>query len=359
MDHQYHVEPGGKRPLWTDKKSPSRFKQIGFLMLLIALGIALFSLRNSLGIANANNLAGAAGGAAEVTATPELSTSTPFPSPTATTPPTITLTPTPALGIGSSQIRASDGMTMMYVPAGPFTMGLAAEAALAECVITRGACEAIWFADINPPHRVELSAFWMDQTEVTNAMYSLCVGAGVCPPPRMKESYTVEDYYENPAYANYPVVFIPWKQANAYCEWAGARLPSEAEWEKAARGPDGRLYPWGAARPECALANINPFNDSACVEDVSAVRSYPNGQSPYQIFDMVGNAAEWVNDWYSPAYYADSPASDPQGPAEGMAKILRGGSWYTDEDYANAAYRYKQDPRYYYGFTGFRCAVSE
>ncbi|MEW5938994.1 MAG: SUMF1/EgtB/PvdO family nonheme iron enzyme, partial [Chloroflexota bacterium] len=252
-----------------------------------------------------------------------------------------------------------DGMTMMYVPAGSFTMGISADQALVECQKTRGECFRGWFADEEPAHVVELDAYWMDQTEVTNAMYALCVNAGACKPPRQTTSNAVDDYFGNPEYADYPVVFINWSQANAYCQWTGTRLPTEAEWEKAARGTDERLYPWGNTAPSCSLMNFNPFNGDSCKDDTSAVRDYPAGQSPYQIFNLAGNVYEWVMDWYDPNYYANSPSHNPQGPSDGIAKVLRGGSWYFDEDFARATYRYRQDRYYYFSFTGFRCVQSE
>lgn len=385
MSHPNQIEPSDKQPKWTDKKSrleessifasrssntkkddfksakPAGRKWPGMVALLIVLGVALFLGWNSLGtgFADASGLSGFAGGAAEEAT----STSTETPEPTATFTPSATFTPTftstPSLGIGSSLIRLSDGMVMMYIPAGEFTMGVNMEEAAAECAKTRGECESIWFSDESPPHLVTLDAYWMDQIEVTNAMYVLCVNAGVCAPPRLTGSELVEEYYDNPAYADYPVVYIPWKQADNYCRWAGGRLPTEAEWEKAARGTDGRIFPWGNARPSCSLSNYNPFFGGLCSGDVSAARSYPEGQSPYQILNMAGNVAEWVLDWYDPNYYSISPYSNPQGPADGLAKILRGGSWYFDEDFVRTTYRYKQDARYYYSFTGFRCVVPE
>ena len=322
---------------------------------VVVLGIVLFIGKGSLGMGmqDTSQLSGFAGGSADT----ETPTSTDIPAPTQTFAPTATFTP--SVGIGSTLVRSTDGATMMYVPAGPFTMGISAEAALAECLKIREECDIRWFTSEEPPHIVNLDAYWMDQTEATNAMYALCVSAGACLPPQMTGSNLVEDYYGNPDYADYPVVFMTWKQANAYCEWAGARLPTEAEWEKAARGTDERLYPWGDATPSCSVLNFNPFNSNTCKDDVNMSRAYRDGQSPYQILNMAGNVGEWVMDWYDSNYYANSPASNPQGPSTGITKVMRGGSWYFDEEYARATYRYKQDPRYYYSFTGFRCVVSE
>jgi len=248
---------------------------------------------------------------------------------------------------------------MMYVPEGSFAMGVDSGRAYDECVKTRGECKQTWFTDEDPPHPVEVNAFWMDQIEVTNAMYALCVNAGACKPPQFPGSYNVDDYFKNPQYASYPVTNVDWYQANAYCEWSGARLPTEAEWEKAARGTDERLFPWGNTLPDCGIMNFHPFNGNSCQNDTSPVSSYQFGQSPFQIYDLAGNVFEWVADWYGRDYYANSPDANPQGPDSGLYKVLRGGAWYFDAEFARSTYRYKHDPRYFYSFTGFRCVQPE
>jgi serine/threonine-protein kinase len=349
----------------TEKESarrPAWRKWIPRLALTIALGlIVIFGAASfATGLPDSIQLAGFAGGADTDTPTAtaaNIPTSTAVPTATQTLPPTATFTPT--LDVGDSWIRPADGMAMMYVPAGPFTMGASADQVMADCAILRGECEREWFADQEPPHLVELDAFWMDQTEVTNAMYALCVNAGACKPPRITSSDLSDSYYDNPEFADYPVIYMNWNQANDYCEWAGARLPTEAEWEKAARGTDARFFPWGDSTPTCSLMNFHPVNGSACKGDPNAARDYPDGQSPYQIFNLAGNVFEWVSDWYDANYYSVSPAGNPQGPPGGLAKIMRGGSWYYDAEFARATYRYHQDARYYYSFTGFRCVRSE
>jgi serine/threonine-protein kinase len=247
--------------------------------------------------------------------------------------PTITFTATP--DIGSTWTRPKDGMAMVFVPVGEFTMGMDADTALAICARDYNGC-VLWhdeyrkfFTDEEPIHTVYLDAYWIDQTEVTNAMYAQCVRPGACQPPVSSSSFTRDSYYGNPQYDNYPVIYVSWDDAQAYCEWAGTRLPTEAEWEKAARGTDRRIYPWGFNSPTSSLANFS----ISCVGcgrtgDTVEVGSYPSGASPYRALDMAGNVAEWVSDWYDPNYYSNSPSLNPQGPASGQGHVIRNGGSY-------------------------------
>lgn len=253
-----------------------------------------------------------------------------------------------------------DGMLQVLVPAGSFEMG-----------------SMDGEKDEQPPHMVTLDAFWMDKTEITNAMFSKFTretgyrtdaekeGSGWTWTGSVWEQISGADWAHPLGPSSHiagkdrwPVVLVSWNDASEYCAWAGKRLPSEAEWEKAARGTDGRIYPWGNRAPACNLTNYNKGNDAFCVKDSNAVGSYPDGASPYGVMDMAGNVWEWVNDWYGEEYYASSPSTNPPGPVEGISKVLRGGGWYYTDNFIRTSYRNGQEPGNRDFNLGFRCASS-
>jgi formylglycine-generating enzyme required for sulfatase activity len=246
--------------------------------------------------------------------------------------------PTPKLGIGS--IFISNGVTMMYIPAGTFPMGE-----------ENGDNEKL--------HSVYLDGYYIDKYEVTNSAYRRCVDVGKCIPPKQSNSderspIMRSSYYGNAEFDEFPVIYVDWDMAKTYCEWRDARLPTEAEWEKAARGKDERTYPWGEGI-NCDKANY----DVSCIGDTTKVGSYESGKSVYGVYDMVGNVWEWVNDWYSETYYLNSPPSNPLGPDSGQYHVLRGSSFGVSVDAGRSTYRFGYTPDIIgYGLIGFRCVRS-
>lgn len=251
------------------------------------------------------------------------------PAPTETAAPT--LLPTRAIDVD-----------MVLIDAGEFLMGS-----------TDADADAA--SDEKPQHKVYLAAYYMDRTEVTNAMYRACVEAGFCTPPTQTGSATRANYYDNPDFDDYPVISINWNQAVAYCGWRKARLPTEAEWEKAARGTDGRIYPW-EDQTDCSRANYGGAN--GCMGDTAKAGSYVAGTSPYGLLDISGNAWEWVNDWYLDVFYEVSPFRNPKGPPSGERRIVRGGSWNYGAILLRAANRQYYAPAYTNDDLGLRCVRS-
>ena len=255
--------------------------------------------------------------------------------------PTAVTAPTPVM----TQVRQADGMVMVYVLAGDLTMGSTdaqVEQAYQLCRNHDSNCPRNIFEVEGPAHPVALDGFWIDRTEVTNAQYQRCVEAGKCAPSEYKDDARFNG-------GDQPVVGALWSDADGYCRWAGARLPSEAEWEYAARGPESRLYPWGSEW-DASKANVKGLFQTA------PVGSYPAGTSWAGALDLAGNAWEWVADWYGP--YPSGRQVNPTGPASGEYRVLRGGSFDVEPYYARGTYRLKEGTNFKYSNYGFRCAKS-
>ncbi len=261
------------------------------------------------------------------TAEYEISLYTPTPTPT---PRTIVALP--------PEIRDTNNVPMALVPEGAFHMG----------------------SDKNddnakPEYVIYILAYYIDKYEVTNALYKPCVDAGACQPPKSLGSQTHPNYYGNPEYGNYPVINIDWQMANQFCEWRGARLPTEAEWEKAARGEDARSYPW-ADGLSCSFANYSDKSTS-CIGDTVQVGQYESGKSIYGALDMAGNAFEWVSSLFAPYPYNSLDGREDLT-SQGN-RVLRGGSWASSGDGISSFYRLSTDPTRYAiagNDIGFRCA---
>jgi serine/threonine protein kinase len=361
------IKKGSRKPIWI----------AGVLGVLLITILAIYAggriFRSMAGINQAAT-------APTETSTPTLAevvvlvpTSTPFP-PTLTiasissTPTTVpSPTPPPLL------IVDNYGITMVLILAGEFTMGASEADALDACHVwnPRDTCSAFYFKDEAPIRTVGLADYYIDQYEVTNNAYKACVEAGVCAPPFEDGSHSRDNYYSDTQYSDYPVVFTGWDGASIYCEWRGGRLPTEAEWEKAARGTDGRSYPWGdtldASRANFCDANCDRSWANSAYDDgffdTAPVGSYPEGASPYGAHDMAGNVSEWVEDIYAP--YPGGEA-DINSDHYGSTHVRRGGSWYSLGSDLRTTRRDKDLPFIMYDGTdaylannriGFRCVV--
>jgi formylglycine-generating enzyme required for sulfatase activity len=253
--------------------------------------------------------------------------------------------PTPGEG-------AEDVEGMVFIPAGPFIRGSSDSdigSVRAACLAHNAACPVGQFEDEKPQGEITLSAFYIDKTEVTVAQFKAFVAATGYQTTSEAKGDAVQytwRAFDTPERQDHPVRWMSWHDANAYCIWADKRLPTEAEWEKAARGTEAFMYPWGNTWDESRV----PQGDTAPVE------AYPTGASPYGVLDMAGGVWEWVADWYDPFYYQNSPTTDPQGPGETRDKVLRGGA------FGNAMWKHRTVYRHFGGADGysqdhgFRCA---
>lgn len=204
--------------------------------------------------------------------------------------------------------------------------------------------------NVRPTHKVDLDAYWIDQTEVTNAMYAKCVNdQGACNPPAHSYDSRHKPYFGDTTHGKYPVVYVSWNSAKDYCEWADRRLPTEAEWEKAARGTDGRNYPWGSNLPTKERLNYSNY-----VGHTTEVGIYPLGASPYGAWDMAGNVLEWVSSIYRPYPYVSTDGREDL--SSSSMRVVRGGAWFDRENNVQSFARYKYSSSY--DFIGFRCAMS-
>ncbi len=259
---------------------------------------------------------------------------------------TLSIAPPACTEIGQTWTAPSDGMTLVCVPDGDFLMGAIETDIQAQ-------------PDEKPQRKIYLDAFWMDRTEVTNAMFAKCTSAGACH-PRTHSPYlwgvasrTRDSYFGNPIYDAYPVIMLDANEAETYCRWVGRRLPSEAEWEKTARRTDGRTYPWGEGL-DCQKANY-----AGCVNDTSETTAHPPGASPYGALDLLGNVWEWTADWYAPNAYESTVTKNPTGPTTGEFRVMRGGAWGSFVEALRITNRANGKPEHDVdGEVGFRCAMS-
>jgi formylglycine-generating enzyme required for sulfatase activity len=269
------------------------------------------------------------------------------PTRTPTPDPTDMPTPTP------EPFLTSTGSRMLFMPGGLFRLGN-----------DQGE------SDEQPSRMVRMDPYYIDETEVTNGAYAQCVAAGSCTPPAYSRASFYPDYYGNPEYDDYPVLYVNWYQAEEFCTWREGRLPSEAEWERAASfDPEQGIktvYPWGDnfdgtllnyCDANCYRGDHDTAFDDA-YGDTAPVGTYPGGRSPIGVYDMLGNVMEWTGDWYDRNYYSSAPETNPMGPAEGFAKSVRGGSWLSGREELRVTLRTFYDPNERRANIGFRCAQS-
>ncbi len=238
----------------------------------------------------------------------------------------------------SAEIPIAD--LLVYVPAGHFYMG------------SDQKTDPLAEGDEVPLHDVLLPGFFIYRNEVSNGLYKQCVAAGVCSNPKIFDG-PPSTHYNDPAYDRYPVVGVNWEQANTFCGWADSRLPTEAEWEKTARGELGNFYPWGDDSPSCDLNNME-----GCITDppdTQEIGQHPTGDSFYKAGDMSGNVWEWTSAVYLPDYYLISPDVNPTGPESGDLRVVRGGSFDSSDADLRSAARMGMDPNQTYNNVGFRC----
>ncbi|MDA0998918.1 MAG: SUMF1/EgtB/PvdO family nonheme iron enzyme [bacterium] len=245
----------------------------------------------------------------------------------------------------------NDNSAMVFVPAGTFLRG-AKKGTLAKGM-----------EDVAPGRMIVLDAFYIDKFEVTHLAYARFLAATGRAAPKWEPGdirwggdwsrFSWRSHRPEPGTSDLPVTLVTWFEAEAYCAWAGKRLPTEAEWEKAARGESGRLYPWGE------VASASRANLGKRFSGPLPVGSFPEGRSVYGAMDMAGNAAEWVADYYGERYYESSPEQNPKGPPSGNARVIRGGYWGQPLASGRGDHRWQGPPGGRHGGVGFRCTRSK
>lgn len=250
--------------------------------------------------------------------------------------------------VNAIPIETPDGV-MVTVPAGSFEMGCN--------LAVDPLCAAITDED---QHTVYLDEFQIDKYEVTFQRFQVCVDAGACQPPAIGGGMNYDRFLNDEGMDRFPANGVSWIEANKFCQFENKRLPTEAEWEKAARGTDGRIYPWGNEHPTCEVTVMDAplAGELGCkTGNVLNVGSKPKGVSPFGAMDMAGNVWEWVADWHSPTYFKDSPIKNPQGPETGFYKVAKGGDFFSRQGFElRGSSRFNYDPRNYSPAIGFRCA---
>ena len=287
-------------------------------------------------------------------------------SPTSQIQPKTQATPTLQENPKEEWIRQIDEMKMIHVPGGTFQVG-STEAEIIDaielCQQHYNICNRWYYERESPIHTVTLDKFWIDQTEVSNAQYRLCVEAGICVEPIACKKG--EPTFGDPNKSDHPVVCVNWEDASTYCDWVGSRLPTEAEWEYAFRGKERSIYPWGNAFDGTRLnycdQNCDQSHSDSRFDDSYAhtapVRSFSSGISWARVYNLSGNVSEWVSDWFGE--YTDEAVTNPSGPSTGSKKMLKGCSWFFHPTYCRGALRASVDPNTRFDYLGFRCALSE
>lgn len=341
------VEPPAARRVISARRRQIERRAIWGLSLILALVIALGVV---FGLLNRDRPFGVDPAVVTATVRSQVIAALTDLAPTPTFTPAPTAPPSPTPG---PLIEPLSGAGMIYLPGGIFRMG-----------------DDEGDRDAQPSFVTRLDPFYLDETEVSNGQYARCVAAAACRPPQRPNATYHPSYYGDPAYDAYPVIFVTWDDADAFCRWRGGRLPSEAEWEYAAAydpvTAQKRLYPWGDGfngelanfcDVACTLADRDPAFDDGH-KDTAPVDSYPEGRSAFGLYNMAGNVFEWVNDWYDPTAYSGASDINPMGPAAGVTKVMRGGSWLSSAEDLKTTQRDLFEPAVARANLGFRCAMT-